>query len=623
MKKPFHFVRSILLSAIVLASNPTITVRAQAPAGPDQAAAAAMDLLNRGQTAEAAAAYEKILKDYPTSGVVCEAQFRVGYLDYILGNYDKGIEMLKKVMGPPASKEIQEQAGGLLPQILAAQASKLDANDPKRAAAFEESIRQFDAFIQKYPASDEMETVIYSKSLAQFQIGKYAEAATGLRQNLAKFGKSESILNSEYLLGLALAAQGTYEEAEKWMRDILEKRTDVALSNDAQSQLGEILFNRAATLEKGDKEAMFTRAIEAYQAVKSKDQVIKAQQARLDSFPQRMREAGLRHDTAAIKNIQRQQKQDIAKLETIKTRPESTVQAQIKIGECYFHQQKYDQACELLLKMKPLAQDDSQKKQILYYLALSYVSLNQADNAVAAYNEFQSKYKGDPMAENLPVAIGAMFLNPGVNNPDKAIQYLAEARQIYPKGQYTAQAVVQQAAALVQLKKLDEAQKVYRDFLTSNPKRELAAAAELGQSGICKDTGRLDEAITGYKAVREKYNGLSEAEQAAFWVGQLTLLKGDPKTAITELTAFISKYPESMMRPPAMFALAQAQQATGAKDLALAEFKELAEKYPKSEVAQFACFQQAAIYAADKKTEEMVAVMKGFIEKYPKSDKIY
>jgi TolA-binding protein len=622
MKEFPSLTRILLVGFLLMAASPAYHLRAQTGA-PEKEAAAALELFNNGQNAEAAAAYEKIVKDYPTSTVVAESTFRLGFLDYLMGDYDKAIVQLQKVAGPPAQPEIQELAANLMPQALAALASKLSDTDPKRNAAYEDAIKAFDSFIQKYPASGEMEGAIYGRALARYQIQKYDEAVADLNQNIAKFPKSESILESEYLLALTLATQGKYEESEKWMNDIVQKHTDVALANEAQFQIGEILFNQGTKAPESAKQIFYNRAMAAYRAVEPKDLMIKVQQARLTAILQRLREAGSRGDAVGFKKLQRFQEHEFEKMALIKGKPDATVSAQIKAGALFFIQKKYDESRVLLSQMQQFAEDDALKKQALYYIALSYASQNIADKAVAAYNEFQSKYKADPMADNLPVAVGVMFLSPTLNNPDKAIEYFKEAQQIYPKGRLASETVTQEAAALLLLKRFDEALKVYTDFLATNPKPELAAQAELGLAGINKETGKLEEAGNGYKNVRDKYPGTPEAEQAAFWVGQLAQMRGDTKTSIPELTAFVSKYPDSTLRSPALFSLALGQLATGAKDQALATFSEITQKYPKSEAAIYVYFQRAAIYAADQKTDEMVATMKEFIEKYPQSDKIY
>ncbi len=53
----------------------------------DQLAAQALDLLNNGKLPEAAAAYSTLLEKYPNSGAVPEAMFRLGYIQYVQGEY--------------------------------------------------------------------------------------------------------------------------------------------------------------------------------------------------------------------------------------------------------------------------------------------------------------------------------------------------------------------------------------------------------------------------------------------------------------------------------------------------------------------------------------------------------
>jgi TolA-binding protein len=613
------------------------TLRAQTAA--ESAAAQAMDLMNAGRTQEAAAAYEKILKDYPTSTVVSEAQFRLGYLSYLLGDYDKGIEQLKKILGPPAPAEIQELGSALLPQALAAKAGKLPDGDPKRKAGFEDAIKQFDAFIKKYPNSSEVEGAQYGRALCSYQIGNHADAVAALRANLAKFPSSESILDSQYLLALTLATQANlsmqggnaaqatpaYDEAEKLLRNIIQKHTDIALANDAQFQLGEVLGNRAGFAEKSAQPGLYAQAIAAYRAVEPKEMTAKAQDDRLANLLQRLRAAGVAHNTAEVKRLQALQEREQTKAAQLKAKPDQTVTARIKIAEVFFRQDRNDEARVLLSHMQQFAEDDSQKKEILYFKTLTYVAQNLVDKAVASYDEFQGSYKKDPIAENLPLVIGAMFLSPDpkVNDPKKAIGYFKQALEIYPNNRFANEALTQQASALVQLKRYDEALGTFKNFLAKKPKRELAAAAELGVATIYTQTGKLDEALAAYKTVRDKYAGLPQAEQAAFWVGQTAMQKNDAKTAVAELTAFIAKFPQSQLMPSAMFVLAQAQAAAGNKDAAVAAYKDLAQKFPQSEAAPFSYFQRATIYAGEQKSDEMAAAMREFIEKYPESDKVY
>ena len=606
----------------------------------DAAFQQAMELFKAGQTVEAIAANEKILKDYPTSTVVAGTEFQLGYLYFQNGDLEKSVEQLKKILQPPATPEIQQLGYSLLPQVMAAIASKLPLEDPNRKASFEAAIKNYDLYIQKFPTGDEMETIVYGRSLCFYQIGKYDEAATGLRSNLAKFQKSESILDSQYLLAIALATQASvaqqadptnpqglvkYDEPVKLLNDIIQRHTDIALANDAQFEIGEILMSRAAFSDKAAQPAAYAKAVAAYRAVAGKEPMIKAQEDRIEGILRLLRDPANTKNVAAVKLYQRLIGQERGKLATLKTKADQTVSARIKIAQSYYNQNKYDETRQLLTDLQPFIEDQTQKKSALYYITLSYIAQNIADKAVSSYAEFKENYKNDPMAENLPLAMGAIFLtdNPKINDPTKAIDYFKEEIASYPQSRFVIEAISQQAYALVQLKRFDEALDAFHKLLAAHPSKEIASAAQFGIGSANIQINKPDEALAAFKEVREKYQGTPQVEQADYYIGQIYVQKEDFKTGLSELTQFVAKYPESPMLPTALFYLANAQKGVGDKDAAIATYKDLAAKFPQAEAAQYSYFQRAAIASADQKQEELIAVMKEFLSKYPESDKAY
>src|SRR5277367_5829244 len=99
--------------------------------GAEAAAAQAMELLNSGKLPEAAAAYTDLIRMYPNSETVPEAMFRLGYIQYLQGNYDQAVATLKSINSPPAAPEVKAAAVALIPQVFEAKAGKLGADDPE------------------------------------------------------------------------------------------------------------------------------------------------------------------------------------------------------------------------------------------------------------------------------------------------------------------------------------------------------------------------------------------------------------------------------------------------------------------------------------------------------------
>jgi TolA-binding protein len=621
----------------------------------EAATAAATQLMNENKYPEAAEAFEKVVKDYPTSTSASDAQFRVGYLNYLLGNYDKSLTYLNKILLPPAPAELTEMGYALIPQVIAGKATK-ETNEAARKAGFESAITKFDEFLKKYPTSTQVETITYSRAVACFQIGKYDEAATSLRSNLKSFPNSESILDSQFLLALSLVTQGgllaqetpnqvnaaanaKFDEAEKLLSDIVAKRVDIALLNDAQYQLGELLLNRAIFAPEDAQPDLYAKALVAYRAVLPKDGTVAAQQKRIDTFREHFDAARNAKNVMEMRRITALIDHETTKLAAVKEKGDLTISSQIKIGEIFFYQKAYDEARVLFRQAQTFAEDADQKKTLLYFLTLSYTQQVRKiasegkkpliDKAVENYTTFESTYKADPMGDNLPLTLGTLFL---ANDPATAVDYFQEGLKLYPKGRSTDDTYIAQANAFVTLKRYDEALATFKKFLTQKLKPEQAASAEFGIANVLKETGlelkdaaKIDEAIAQYRKVAAAYPQMGQyGEQSSFWTGQLALQpKGDFTAAITDFSAFLKAYPSSELVPTAKLNLGVAYAGKNDSANAMRIFKEVADEFPKSDAAPYTYFQRTNILAADHKTDEIIALMREFITRYPDHEKVF
>jgi TolA-binding protein len=616
---------------------------AAAQEGPTQALEAANNLYNNGDYPAAVEAYEGVLRDYPTSPVVPNAQVQLAFSYYLTGENQKSLDLLKKFFdGPPSPAELTELAAFLEPQALSALAASRKPEDPARKTNYEEAIKKFAAFIQKYPQSTEIESANYGSAIASFQIGDYPAAKAALETNLKRFPKSPGILESQNLLALIFATEGSkmlgedgadrnaafalYAQSAGLLREIIEKKTDLALVNAAQFQLGEILLNEAAFSPDDRKPALLEQARNAFRGVLPKDTIIALQQKKIDGIPAQRRAALAARDNAALRRIDRQAERDRRKLAELQSRPDQTVTALQKIGESYFQGGQYDESRVVLAHIEPLLADDEDKKRNLYYLAMTYAVQNAADPAVARYDAFQRAHKGDPIAANLPVALGNVFLthpDPAVRNPEKAAAYFKEAAEIYPKSPLLGLSIVNEATARAQQGDFDGALKTYRDFLATNPPAEVGAVAQLGIGNVFKEQNKWDDAIAAYRELVTKFPQATQVEEAEFWIAVGTQQKGDNEGSLPLLDAFVQKYPQTQLTPSAMFSAAAAKLALGRNDEAIAAMAEVAEKFPQSQPAPFTYFQRAQLAGAAQNPDEVIRLMTGFAEKYPDDDKVF
>jgi TolA-binding protein len=602
----------------------------------------------QGKHAEAAATYEDLVKRFPQVASVPEANFRAGYAHYLAGDYDAALAAFKKVIDnrnlPPEMAVLNELALSMTPQVLVAKAGKLPPEAPARKEALEDAVKQFDVYLTKYATSDEAESAAYSKALALYQLEKFDAAMDVLRANMTKFAQSPTVQDSQYLLALTLAtlasntmmkanapdpaADQQFDESEKLLRDIITKNQNLALINDAQFQIGELLLARGGFISSEDNKAkqteIFNKALDAYRSVASKDRVIAAQKARIAFFADLRTQAGMKSDKVAFAKYKRLVDKETEKLAGLEARTDQTQTAKFKTGLIFFTQGKMDETRVLYthLQAQGAIEEDADKKQALYFITMSYAAQNVADKAEEKYKEFQGAYKGDQIAQNLQLVMGAMYLNEKLNNPDKAIEYFNEGLQLYPKGKAFGTLVLARAGAQIQLKKYDEAEKALQETLKGNPPKELAVDAEFYLGTVQVQTNKAAEAVVTFKGVRDKYPGTPQAEQAHYQVGQL-LSALAPKDAIPELQEFLKKYPKSTAFPAALMALGSSQAKTGQSDAALATFKKLATEYPKSEAAPFSYFERAQILSSAQKIDDTLVVMKEFIAQYPDSPQLF
>ena len=148
----------------------------------------------------------------------------------------------------------------------------------------------------------------------------------------------------------------------------------------------------------------------AFRAVAPKEEIIALQQNKVREFVTK-KAAALRANNASLKKqLDRDNERELKKLAELQGKPDQTATAQLKMAEIYFQQGKNNQARVVLRHVAPFLANEEDKKRALYFTTMTYALQNAADQATAGYNEFQSNYKGDMLADNLPVAMGSVYL---------------------------------------------------------------------------------------------------------------------------------------------------------------------------------------------------------------------
>jgi TolA-binding protein len=596
--------------------------------GAAEAFAAGYEVYSLGDYKNAAAIYEKLLKDYPTDPIIPAAQLQLAFCFYFLGQFDQALDVLRKAeSGSAMSAELKQTLDGLVPQILSGKAAAVPAADPKRNSTFEEATAKFTEYINKYPQASDLENVIFGRAIAEYQLRKFDDAVKDLELNLQKFPQSGTLAKSKHLLAVTLATQGSallvtgdpaakkafglYQRATDYLREIIRKKEDVALINEANFQLGEILLNQAAYSPESERPNLYAEALAAFRAVAPKEEIIALQQNKVREFVTR-KAAFCAPTTCRSRATLIDNERELRSWPNSRANPTKRPPPSLKMAEIiFFNKAKTTKPRVVLRHVDPFLASEEDKKRALYFTTMTYALQNAADQATTGYNDFQSKYKGDMLADNLPAAMGSMYL--ALNNAPEALRYFNEALAIYPNGRFTGLAVVQKANAEARLGNLPDALKTFQDYLAKNPPAEIAVIAQAGVAGVHKDNRKWDDAIAAYNLVKTKYPGTPQAVEADYWIGICTQQKGDNAAAAPILDSFAKTNPQHALAPLALYAKGGALIALGKKDEGIAALASVAEQFPESQPAPFTYFMRAQLRASEGKASDVVALMREFI----------
>ena len=636
MKTIPHLALSLVVSAFIFVGS----VQAQSPAAAAENEKA-YDLLSNADYAGAATAYDEIIKGYPTDILIQSCRIQIAMCQLYTGEYDKALTNLDDTSkGMELTPDLVMLVDSLRPQIYTAKAAVLPAGDAGRKAAYEKAISSYSDFITKYPPSPkcpETESAIYGRAMCNFQIEEYGKSAEDLELNIKNYPTSPSIPSTNNLLAITFATQAAQiltseggdkakglevaKRAEEILLKIISDKKDLVLINDANYQLGEIVFMRGAFSPEEERQAIYNQAAEFYLAILPKEDVEEMQKEKIKLIgPQRV-EALRAKNMVLKKKLERDLEREGKRLAEISAKPDQTANAFLKVGEIFFNSGKHNESRVMISHIAPFLTTEDEKMRALYYKTMGYAVQGVEAPAVKCYEEFVASYKGKPIAENLPFLIGNLYLTVGKN--EESIRYFDESIEQYPKGRLSGLSVAQKAQAQVALKKYDEALKTFSDTIATNPTPDIGLIAQYGIACIYRDTARWEEALAAFKLTKEKYGDTPQGIESGYWVAACMQQKGDNAGAAPLFEEFIKANPDHVLLPLSTFALGNAQVAIGQKDVGVATLAKVVEKFPDSSPAPFTYFSRAQVFSTDKKPDEVTKLMREFIEKYPKDDKVF
>ena len=641
---------------------------------------AASALMDQKKTKEAMQAFEKFLEKYKMqSPKSLDAKFKLAVCYILEGDYDSPIRHLKEIIANPKI----EPSGKETAQLLIAKSVTLkgvkmpsdsEAQKQGQNKIFEQAIGEYENFLRAYPKSRDFDNAHFLRATLLTQIGKYEDSIQGY-QAVEALGPQATPLYWDAVLssGRAYFAQASelmasgkegkeakpedvakalkmFETAQPILGKVYQGSGDLAMSNEAIYYAAQMQLTRSQNVADGDEEkrkaaqqTFLTGAYEAFRAVRAREEVLVAQQAKIDAvkrlLPLVQPGPTYASQVARINNLIDIEEQ---KLDRYKTGQDQYLAAKLALARIYLFQKKPDESRTLIRYLmgqeELLKGDKDAMPTVTAMLSLSYAEQNNVEKTLAGYEEFRSKFKGDANGDNLPLLLAKLLIDSGKpEHVDKAIAVVNDGMEDFKPWRFVGEANALLASALTRQGKYEEALKAIATAMSTNPKEDIAANLQFVIGNIKdvqarekQDPAKAAEAIAAYQIVIDKFGNYSYKEDAEFGIAQILAGK-DPKLAIPKLENYVSTYSTATPKsentvknvPVAQYLLGKCLDGTGQKDKAVEAWAKMAEKWPEAESAPGSFFQRFNVFNERKDYVKCAELMEAFIKAYPDHENVY
>ncbi|MEQ1850577.1 MAG: tetratricopeptide repeat protein, partial [Chthoniobacteraceae bacterium] len=619
--------------------------------------------------------FEKFMEKYKMlSPRSLDAKFRLAIAYVQQGLYDDALRHLKELLpNPKIDVAAKEMAQLLIAKSLTLKGFKMpgDTEDQKKQQrpVFAEAIKEYDAFLTTFPKSRDIDGALFLRATLLLQSDNYDEAVKGFGA-VARMATSPFAWESVMWIGKTYfiqanslletkggkepkpedvqAALALFDKAQPPLEEAYKRSGDIALQNDAVFFVGQMRLTRSQNITDPDEEklkqtqaGLLKNALEAFRSVRSVEEVVAAQDAKIKSLEQAITllKPGTVDYLAVKTRIENLIDHEAEKREKFKSGQDQYLAARLAIARIFLFLKQTDEARMLVRHLqgqKELLEKDKEGQATLAsLLCLTYAEQKNAAKALESYQAFRKDFKGNINGDNLPLLVANALVEQG--DAAKAEQIVNEGRADYKEWRFTTESTQVLTAAALKKNDYKKALELCNGLLAGALKPEVEAqtlfikgSVQQAQALTASDPAMADAAITTFKVLRDKFPTNPQTEDA--WFNTCQILAGkDPAKAVTELEGFLGKFaagggksPNTKTNiPTAQYLLGSAFAALSQKDKAVDAWKKVVDTHPESEPAPGAYFKIFDVYNERKDYPAAMKLMEDFLKKYPKHENVY
>ncbi len=532
----------------------------------------------RGDYNNAVKYYDQLLTYHKNSDLANSAQIRIGICYFKLKDYQSSILELKN---PKLTN---------LPDSIYSESLYLLATSYYRVQEYPDAEKSYREVLTKFPSSLFFRDSKYGLAWTYFQQKKYNDAFNQFDE--LSSGDDSLSIKSFFWKGECKRYLGKNEEANSIYKQFLEKFPNDPLAKEAQYQIGVVYF-------KTNKTDLATKYL--LSANSSNDDRIRSKAFTL------LGEMELTKGNYQLAKNYFEVVKDLNDIDKdVKNR------SLIGLGIALYHLNDNKSSLQYLALVDN--QDSSFESQKLnFFFAENYFAANDFKKALTRYNQAA----GNDELLTLQTLYGKAYSYFNLGDYENSAYQFADFIKKYPKDKRINDAKLRLADSYFGSRNFAAASKVYQELFSSDVKLSTDPYARYQYAQALYKSGKVNEAITEFTSIQEKFPNSEYADVSLYTVGWIYFQRGNFTGAISQYRVVTTKYPKTSLQPIIYYSIGDAYFNMSKYDSAIVNYEKVITQFPSSSYVFDAVNGIQSCYVAKGTPEKAVSFLGEFASKNP------
>lgn len=474
--------------------------------------------------AASVAAYERLVKDVPTSSFAPFAQYQLASVYLAQKKYEAAAGLFMQIgENTSLSEALQMEAlyrAGEAYDLLgwhdaaATSYGKLKQRYPQseyaqkadyglawslyRTGKFDESIATLNAFMKNHPTSPLKPGLEYLHANCLLKKGEHAKAEALFASVAETYPDMPYAQQARYKLAVSLMDRGATDQAVEHLRAMVSGAAKSSLVGDASFLLGKLLMD---SKQYAEATLQFLRVVEQYPSSEfAADSLYKL------------------GESYALDGKLEQSAQTFESFAKQYTEHALAMDAVFHSADAYFQLGQYQDALVRFQHVSTEASVAAVREEATYRVAITYHNLNKPNESQETFAKLLKSYSESRFAAEARYRIGDYLLQER-NAPVEAIEHFIAVARKMEKNAFTGRALKGIAVAHYQMKDFDGAAGEFHQVIRNYPDLELQPSTYEWVGQHLFDRGEWGQAIDVLTALLERVPGYAQVDKVRLKLG--------------------------------------------------------------------------------------------------------